>query len=111
MKELKQLNNLLFELRQQLVKSKSTPDWSHNQLINVLKSLKNKKARDPHGMINELFKEDLAGNDLINSLLLFLNGTKRNVQSFQFLELTNITSIYKNSGEKANLNNERSFLT
>ena len=66
-----------------------------------------KKARDPHGMINELFKTDMAGSDLINSLLVFLNGIKQHTVSFDFLELANITSIYKNSGEKSNLNNER----
>ena len=31
--ELKQLNSLLFELRQKLAKSKVTPEWSHKQLI------------------------------------------------------------------------------
>ena len=31
---------------------------------NALKSLKNNKARDPMGFVNELFKEGVAGKNL-----------------------------------------------
>ena len=106
-KDLKDLNNLLFDLRQKLAQSRETPDWTKSQLLKVLISLKNNKARDPHGMIGELFKPSLAGNDLIDSLLIFLNGIKKFKKSFKFLEFANITSIWKKKGERSDLNNER----
>ena len=78
-----------------LAKARKTPDWTPENLTKVLKSLKSNKARDPHGMIAEIFKPKIAGEDLFKSLLLFLNGIKSNQTSFDFLEFANITSLYK----------------
>jgi hypothetical protein len=80
-------------------------DWSIIQLEKVLKSLKNGKARDPHGHIYELFK--YAGNDLKSSLLRFCNLVKKK-QIYPFiLQPSNISSFYKLKGERSDLNNDR----
>ena len=92
----------LLELRKQ----KSTP-WSLATLNNTLACLKNNKARDPHGIINELFKEGLIGIDLKVALLLMFNGMKEDQTIPPFLTYGNITSIHKNKGSRLNLNNER----
>ena len=60
--ELNSLKEYLFELRKKYASQVISEDWSLADLDKVLKSLKNGKARDPHGHIYELFK--YAGKDL-----------------------------------------------
>ena len=50
-------------------------------LERAIKSLKNGKARDPNGLVNEMFKEGVAGKDFKLSLLLLLNGIKKTLYS------------------------------
>ena len=38
-------------------------------LLIVLKQLEKDKARDPEGYANEIFKEEVAGKDLLQALL------------------------------------------
>ena len=45
-------------------------------LEEVLKSLKSGKCRDPEGMIREIFKDEVMGDDLKSSLLTLLNRIK-----------------------------------
>ena len=47
-----------------------------SQLEVVLKSLKMNKSRDPHGYANELFRIDVAGDDLKKAILLLMNRIK-----------------------------------
>ena len=54
------------------VKENKSKPWTKDKLITVLKHLKKGKARDPHGLINDIFKPDIAGSNLIDGLLLFL---------------------------------------
>ena len=68
-----------------------------------MKSLKNNKARDAYGHTYEIFK--YGGKDLKQSLLNFCNLVKQIYPTI--LEPSNITSLYKNKGEKADLNNDR----
>ena len=75
--------------------------------MKVLKSLKTKKTMDPVGLINELFKPPVAGRDVINSLLILSNKVRDEIEIPEFLELTDISSIYKNTGSKNDLNNDR----
>ena len=75
--------------------------------MKVLKSLKTKKTMDPVGLINELFKPPVAGRDVINSLLILSNKVRDEIEIPEFLELTDISSIYKNKGSKNDLNNDR----
>ena len=39
----------------------------------ALKQLKRDKARDPEGFINEIFKEQVAGVDLLSAVLKLMN--------------------------------------
>jgi hypothetical protein len=105
--ELKDLKEKLFDLRLGLAKNKPSMPWSEENLIKVLKSLKKNKARDPWDLIYELFRPELAGNDLTKSLLQLFNGMKKHLFAPDFLLLANITSIYKNKGERTDLNNDR----
>ena len=88
-----------------LNETKSKP-WHMKHLDNVLSKLKNNKSMDPHGMINEIFKEGCIGLDMKNALLTMFNGIKSNMFMPLFLTLSNITTIYK-KGSKLDLDNDR----
>ena len=104
---LRGLKDYLFEERVELAKSRKSINWSEDNLWKVLNSLKIKKSTDPVGLINELFKPSVAGKDVINSLLLMSNKVKDECEIPDFLQLTNISSIYKLKGSKSDLNNDR----
>ena len=71
-----------------------------NDLEEALKSLKNNKCRDPDGLIRELFKEEVIGADLKNSMLIMYNKIKE-------MRVANISAIYKGRGEVTDLNSDR----
>ena len=104
---LKCLKETLFGLRLRLTKLTKSKPWNENDLSKVLSSLKNNKSRDPHGLINELFKPGVKGTDLHLSLMTLLNEIKFNCNIPEFVEWANITSLYKGKGEKMDLENER----
>ena len=89
------------------MQTKKSEQWNENDLEKVLKELKKNKSRDPHGLINELFKPGVIGSDLRGSLLSLLNGIKDNCHIPEFIKWANITSIYKGKGVKISLENER----
>ena len=70
------LQEELFNLRLELAKRKKTAAWKLSDLENALKRLKDGKCRDPDGLIREIFKEEVIGDDLKKSLLVLLNKTK-----------------------------------
>ena len=76
-----------------------------------MKKLKVRKATDPVGLVSELFKPGVAGSDLVNSLLTLCNMMKKECKIPKFAELTDITSIYKNKGNKQDLNNDRGIFS
>ena len=76
---------------------KSKP-WSITDLESVLKALKGNKSRDPHGLINDLFKLGIIGNDLKKSLLLMYNKIREKFEIPDFVQWANITSLYKGKG-------------
>ena len=104
---LKSLKEELFTRRLEYVQKKKTEPWTPSQLEKTLSSLKNNKSRDPHGLVNELFKPGVIGQDLSNSLLLLFNQVKNSLLIPNFMELCNIVSIYKGKGEKQDLKNDR----
>ena len=67
--ELEDLKVKLWNQRLELVMKETTPDWSLLELNEVLKTLKNKKCRDPNGLYSEVFKDEYAGKDLKLALL------------------------------------------
>jgi hypothetical protein len=104
---LKDLKEFLFEERIELSKLRKSTNWTEENLGNVLKSLKTKKSTDPVGLINELFKPAVAGCDVISSLMIMCNKVKDECEIPDFLQLSNISSIYKNRGSKSDLNSDR----
>ena len=105
LEELQSLKEYLFQLRLKYASQNVSEDWKMSDLEKVLKSLKNGKARDPHGHIYELYK--YGGNDLKISLLKFYNRTKREQIYPEILQYSNISSFYKKKGDKSDLNNDR----
>ena len=78
-----------------------------DQLVVVLKYLKRNKSRDPLGYANEIFKNDVAGEDLKKAILLLMNKIKAEQKYPEALELCDISSIYKNKGARNNFENYR----
>ena len=73
----------------------------------MLNSLKIGKSCDALGYSNELFKPEIIGNDLLLSLLNIVNRAKSETSIPRLFRLTKITSIYKQKGEKCDLQNDR----
>ena len=69
-----ELKNKLWELRNSECQKIQTEPWTEEQLVRVLKNLKTNKTRDPLGMINEVFKPGIIGRDVIRGLLELLTG-------------------------------------
>ena len=105
--QLKKMKTELFELRlKSSYQNKSLP-WTMNNLDKALKSLKNGKARDPNGLVNEIFKEGVAGKDFKLSLLKLFNKMKKESFLPEFIKMADVVTIYKGKGEKNNLQNDR----
>ena len=71
-----------------------------SDLKEVLKNLGNDKCRDPEGMVNEIFKETVAGSDLLEAVLKLMNMMKKKQEYPKILEKCNITSIHKKKSKK-----------
>ena len=108
--ELSELYNLkceLWNLRFEALKSNQSRQWTVKDLDKVLKKLKNNKTRDPHGLINEIFKPGVIGKDLKFAMIDLFNGVKSEFCLPTFLQFANITTIYKKKGSRQDLNNDR----
>ena len=88
----------LWQLRYESLKRIVSPNWSIKELRRTLKSLKNNKTRDPSGLLNELFKSPLIGHDLEDAILKLVNGMKREYFIPYNVQMSNITSVYKQGG-------------
>ena len=75
--------------------------------MKILSSLKNNKSRDPHGLVNELFKPGVGGVDLVDSMLMLFLNIKKKISFPEFMQFVNIVCIYKGKGEKMDLQNDR----
>ena len=105
--EIKDLKTELFNIRLKLAQMAHTDPWTLSHLDKALKSLKDDKARDIHGWVNEIFKEGVAGKNLKLSLLKLLNNVKDKNYIPEFMELADVATIYKGKGDKFNLENDR----
>ena len=63
-------------------------------LEKALSDLKNGRSRDPEGLINEIFKKNVIGDDLKKSLLYLFNSIKRS-QKIPIMNYANITTVPK----------------
>ena len=107
MENLRQLKEELWKRRLSIISQIKTPDWTTENLDKVLKSLKKNKSRDEKGWINEIFRPEIIGSDLKQSILRLVNGIKAEMQVPEFLRSALITTIYKNKGERSDLINDR----
>ena len=64
LEDLKLMKNELFNIRLELSKCITSEPWVMKDLNRALKDLKQDKARDPNGWVNELFKDGVAGKNL-----------------------------------------------
>ena len=103
--DLKDLENLKEELckkRLELSKMFKSKAWDLKSLKKILSKPKSNKARDPHGLINDLFKPGVCGSDLEKSLLSTFMRIKEEIIFPEFMEFVNILGIYKGKGSEKN---------
>ena len=81
-----------------------TPEWSVEDVIFVLKSLKTGKSKDPYDIPNELMKPDVAGTDLILAVTKIMNRIKTELVFPAPLNVCNVTNLFKNKGFKVHFN-------
>ena len=103
--ELQELKEYLCKLRLEITRTSSFSKWSMKELISAINKLKLNKCKDPHGHINELYKN--MGSDGLSSLLDMLNLIKLELLIPAELNLSNISTIYKGKGPKQNVINLR----
>ena len=77
LKDLEIDTNELRDVRLKVSKRKKTPLWDMDDLKLALKQLGKEKSRDPEGFNNELFKEEVAGEDLLLAVLKLMNLIKK----------------------------------
>ena len=103
---LKALKSKIFEMKLKNAESRTTLPWKMSQLESALSHLKNNKSRDPEGYINEIFKSEVVGRNLKESLLLLFNKLKQEKHISSFMKVANITTVPK-KGSRLLLTNER----
>ena len=68
LKELEVMKDDLWIMRNRIAENNKTIPWTMQNLNKVLKSLSSNKSKDPSGLSNILFKHNIAGDDLKESL-------------------------------------------
>ena len=101
------IQDQLFQKRLENESKIITPPWTLVELEKVLSSLKSGKARDPSGLICDLFKNPIGGIDLKMSILKLVNKTKEALIIPQFFCNSNISSIWKKKGDVLKLEQHR----
>ena len=109
-KDLEYLKNIKEELcakRMEMSRLNKSDPWKKQDVLKVLSYLKAGKSRDPHGLINEIFKPGVGGRDFQLSFLNMANKIKDHIFIPKFMQYANIVSIYKGKGSKMDLDNDR----
>ena len=96
----------IFQLKMNLASKNKSKLWDMSDIDKALKDLKSNRSRDPEGLINEIFKQDVIGEDLKESLLVMFNKLKQNQIVPKFMNIANITTVPK-KGSPLLLENER----
>ena len=74
----------------------------------AVKSLNSGISKDPYGHPNEIFKSGVAGEGLLKAITILMNKLKQNPSDYpEAMELCNVTTIYKNKGDKKDFNSYR----
>ena len=100
MEDMRSSKEKLAEKLMEVAKQTKTPPWEMKQLEKVLNGLKKNKSKDPNGLVNEIFKEESAGEDLKIAILMLMNRIKDEQLYPKCLELCNISSIWKMKGPR-----------
>ena len=103
----KEMKEKLAEKLMKVAKNNKTPPWEIKDIEKVLKQLKKDKSRDPLGLANEIFRSEVAGDDLKKALLHMMNRIKSEQKYPKALELCNISSIWKKKGPRNNFDSYR----
>ena len=113
-REMKPEFNDIFEMKMKLwrwqcdvMKTKKSAKWKIEDLNKVLKNLKNNKSRDPQGYINEIFKPNICGSNLRDGILQLANEMKTELKFPAFMQLANVTTIFKSKGSRMSLESDR----
>ena len=96
----------IFQIKLKLAESNPSILWKMSDLEDALSDLKNNKSRDHEGLINELFKKQVIGDNLKKSLLLMFNKLKTEKIIPLFMNYANVTTVHK-KGSRLLLENER----
>ena len=108
---LKLLKEYLCQQRLKLSLTVPSSPITRTKLNKIFKSLKRNKSCDPGGLINELFRPEIIGDDLKESLFILLKKVKEEHEIPEIMEDVNITSIHKSKGAKNDLKNERGIFS
>ena len=106
-KDIMELKTQLWELRLNNLKRKVTAPWKMSHLESVLKSLKTNQSRDPMGIISEIFKPGIIGSELKYSTLSLVNSVKASMYIPPNMQMSNITTIFKNKGSRLDMAMDR----
>ena len=98
--------NKIFQAKLKFACGNKSKQWNMKDLEKALKDLKNNRSRDPEGLINEIFKKNVIGDDLKDSLLMMFNKLKQEQIIPDFMKIANITTVPK-KGSRLLLENER----
>ena len=94
MNKIKDGKENLFKMRIKQCKENKTPPLDEYDLKEALKNLKKNKARDPNEYSNELFSNEIIGDDLFKALLTLMNRMKEEQEFPEYLGLCNISSLF-----------------
>ena len=100
LKPLKDAKEKLCEKVLKVAAANKTPPWTMKDLEVVLKNLKKQKARDPYDLANDIFRSEVAGDDLKEAILSMMNRIKQEQSFPRCLELCNISSIWKRKNSR-----------
>ena len=102
----KPLRKKLIQLKLKIAQKRKTIPFKMEELEVVLKSQKTGKARDPEGMSKTIFKHNIIGTNLKQSMLMMFNKLKEESKIPHFMRNVMIKTIPK-KGSKIILKNER----
>ena len=89
--ELRLRRQFMFDRRIKLSEARKNLPWCMKDLDEALSDLKNNKSRDCDGFINEIFKNDIIGSNLKDSLLEMFNLLREKQFIPEFMNDSNIT--------------------
>ena len=90
------MKNLLWSERFNVLRKTISIPWKYHDISKAAKGLKNNQTMDPNGMINELLKANIMGEDLQLANLELMNVIKNKFEFPEFMEVANMSTIYKN---------------